>query len=70
MPRYTRVRSFSLDQLRLVTSQSVTIDEAPEVQITGDGFSAADEQPQSSIDSESKPKVPISYLTPRGGDGI
>ncbi|XP_024376534.1 nucleolar GTP-binding protein 1 isoform X2 [Physcomitrium patens] len=59
VPRYTRVRSFSLDQLRLVTSQSVTIDEAPEVQITGDGFSAADEQPQSSIDSESKPKIAV-----------
>lgn len=57
-----RVNSFSLDQLRLATTQTLGLDEVPEVAKRVVDLPEADEQALSSDEPETKAKVGIPYL--------
>ena len=58
----TRVRSFSLDQLRLATTQSAVVDEAPELGKKVEDLGDVDDQLELSSEPETKAKVGIPFL--------
>lgn len=53
----SRVRSFSLDQLRLATTASVAVDDAPELRRKAEDSSDVEEQLELSSEPDTKPKV-------------
>lgn len=57
----SRVRSFSLDQLRLATTPSVAVDDAPELRRKAEDSSDVEEQLELSSEPDTKPKVCIPF---------